>query len=57
LTHSAATHPLEPFLLPSKDYIKRYVEFFKEAGLDTKDMDDYLNSLDDFIQPDVKKPA
>ena len=29
-----------------KEYLKRYVEFFKEAGLDTEDIEAYLNDPD-----------
>lgn len=37
---------LDGFVKEFREYVKRYVEFFKEAGLDTEDIEAYLNGPD-----------
>jgi len=34
------------FVKEFREYVKRYVEFLKEAGLDTEDIEAYLNGPD-----------
>jgi hypothetical protein len=34
------------FVKELREYVKRYVEFFKEAGFDTEDIEAYLNAPD-----------
>jgi hypothetical protein len=37
------------FVKEFREYVKRYVEFFKEAGLDTEDIEAYLNDPDFWV--------
>jgi len=40
---------VDGFVKELREYVKRYVEFFKDAGLDTKDIEAYLNAPDFWI--------